>query len=62
MMTDFVATEPVWVVLTELAQLLPVEVGQQFTSSQVCELFNDQDEAEARAAEVGWVPDDTDTV
>jgi hypothetical protein len=59
-MTDFVATEPVWLVLVERAELIAVETGQQFTSSQVVELFTDQAEAEARAVEVGWQPDDLD--
>jgi len=57
-MTDFVADVPTWVVLTERAELIAVEVGQQFTSSQVCELFTDQTAAEARAVQVGWQPDD----
>ena len=60
MTTDFVATEPVWVVLVERAELIEVETGQQFTSSQVLELFTDQAEAEARAVQVGWEPDDLD--
>ena len=57
-MTDFVADVPTWVVLVERAELIGVETGQQFTSSQVCELFTDQAEAEARAVQVGWQPDD----
>jgi len=57
-MTDFVADVPTWVVLTERAELIAVETGQQFTSSQVCELFTDQAEAETRAVQVGWQPDD----
>lgn len=57
-MTDFVATEPTWVVLTELAQLIAVQTGQQLTSSQVLEVFTDRADAEARAVEVGWVPDE----
>lgn len=60
MTTDFVATEPVWAVLVERAELFQVETGQQFTSSQVLELFTDRTEAEARAVEVGWEPDDLD--
>ena len=60
MMTDFVADVPTWVVLVERAELIGVEVGQQFTSSQVLELFTDQAAAEARAVQVGWTPDDPD--
>ena len=60
MTTDFVADEPTWVVLTERAELIGVETGQQFTSSQVCELFTDQSQAEARAVQAGWEPDDLD--
>jgi hypothetical protein len=55
-MTDFVATETTWVVLTELAQLIEVEVAHQFTSRQVCEVFTNEAEAIARAIEIGWVP------
>lgn len=54
-MLDFVADTPTWVVLTELAQLVAVEPGQQFTSNQVCEQFSDEVAATARAIEVGWV-------
>jgi hypothetical protein len=60
MMTDFVADVPTWVVLTERAELIGVQTGQQFTSSQVLELFTDQAEAEARAVQVGWQPDGLD--
>jgi hypothetical protein len=58
-MIDFVATEPTWVVLTERAELLQVDVGLQFTSNQVCEVFTDEVEARAAAVAAGWVePDD----
>ena len=60
MITDFVADEPVWAVLVERAELIAVGTGQQFTSAQVLELFTDQAEAEARAVQVGWQPDDVD--
>jgi hypothetical protein len=58
-MTDFVATEPTWVVLTERAELLAVEVGQQFTTGQVCNVFTDETDAVAAAVAVGWTdPED----
>jgi hypothetical protein len=57
-MTDFVASEPTWVVLTDLAQLLAVEVGQQFTSNHPCQVFTDEAEAVAYADSIGWVPDE----
>ena len=61
-MTDFVATAPVWMVLVERAELITVETGQQFTSSQVCEQYDTQAAAEARMVELdpAWTPDDLD--
>jgi hypothetical protein len=55
-MTDFVASEPAWVVLSDLAQLLTVEVGQQFTTNQTCQVFTVEAEAVAYAESIGWVP------
>jgi hypothetical protein len=57
-MTDFIATQTTWVVLTELAQLIEVEPDHQFTSAQVCEIYTDKTEAIARAIEIGWTPED----
>jgi hypothetical protein len=57
-MTDFIATQTTWVVLTELAQLIEVEPDHQFTSQQVCEIYTDKTEAIARAIEIGWTPED----
>jgi hypothetical protein len=57
-MTDFIATQTTWVVLTELAQLIKVELDHQFTSAQVCEIYTDKTEAIARAIEIGWTPED----
>jgi hypothetical protein len=57
-MTDFIATQTTWVVLTELAQLIEVELNHQFTSQQVCEVYTDKTEAIARAIEIGWTPED----
>jgi hypothetical protein len=56
-MTDFKATVPTWVVLSDLAQLLAVKVGQQFTSNHPCQVFTDEDEAVAYAESIGWVPE-----
>ena len=62
MTTDFVADEPVWVVLLERVELIGVETGQQFTSSQVCEQYDNQTDAEARMVDLdpAWTPDDLD--
>jgi hypothetical protein len=62
MTTDFVATEPVWMVLVERVELIGVEVGQQFTSSQVCEQYDTQAAAEARMVglDPDWTSDDPD--
>lgn len=62
MTTDFVADQPVWMVLTERIELIGVEVGQQFTSAQVCEQYDDQVAAEARMVELdpNWTPDNLD--
>jgi hypothetical protein len=59
-MTDFVATVPTWVVLSDLAQLLAVEVGQQFTTNQTCQVFTVEAEAMVYAQSIGWVPDEPD--
>jgi hypothetical protein len=56
-MTDFVASEPTWVVLTDKAELIPVEVGQQFTSNHPCDVFTDEATAVAYAESIGWVPE-----
>jgi hypothetical protein len=53
-MTDFVATEPTWVVLTERAELLTVDVGQRFSTGQVCDVFTVEADAVAAAVAVGW--------
>jgi hypothetical protein len=55
-MTDFVATVPTWVVLTDLVQLCSVDVGQQFTANHPCEVFTDDAEAVAYALSIGWTP------
>jgi hypothetical protein len=62
MMTDFVADVPVWMVLVERVELVPVDTGQQFTSAQVCELYDTQAAAEARMVglDPAWTPDDLD--
>jgi hypothetical protein len=57
-MTDFIATQTTWVVLTELAQLIEVKPDHQFTSAQVCEIYTDEGEAIARAIEIGWTTED----
>lgn len=64
MMTDFVATENVWIVLSEKVELIVVEVGQQFTSSQVCEQYATENDAHVRMVELdpNWTPDDHLTV
>ena len=56
-MTDFVATEPKWVVLIDKVELIAVEVGQQFTSSHPLEIFSVEAEAVAFAESLGWQPD-----
>jgi hypothetical protein len=57
-MTDFVASEPTWVVLTDKAELIPVDVGQQFTTNQTCQVFTVEAEAMVYAQSIGWVPDE----
>lgn len=58
-MTDFMAEEPMWVVLTELVKLVIVEPTQQFTSGQVCEVFMSEELAHERMLELdpNWVDD-----
>ena len=58
MTTDFVADQPVWMVLTERVELIGVEVGQQFTSAQVSEQYDTQAAAEARMVDLDpdWTP------
>ena len=56
-MTDFYADVPTWVVLIDQAQLIAVEVGQQFTSSQTLQIFTDESEAIAFAISIGWQPE-----
>ena len=58
MTTDFVATAPVWVVLTERIELVQVDTGQQFTSAQVCEQYDTQAAAQARMVDLDpdWTP------
>jgi hypothetical protein len=51
-MIDFVAEEKKWVVLTERVELIPVEIDQQFTSSQVCEIYDNEEEAHNRMIEL----------
>jgi hypothetical protein len=51
-MIDFVAEEKTWVVLTERVELIPVEIDQQFTSSQVCEIYDNEEEAHNRMIEL----------
>lgn len=61
-MTDFYAGVPTWVVLIDQQQLIAVEVGQQFTSSQNLEMFTDEAEATAFALSIGWEPRQSDVV
>jgi hypothetical protein len=58
--TNFYATEPTWVVLDDLAQLLTVDTGQQFTTGHPCHIFTDEAEAIAYAISIGWEPDEAD--
>ena len=62
MTTDFIATEPTWMVLVERVELIPVDTGQQFTSPQVCEQYDTEAAAEARMVglDPDWTPDDPD--
>jgi hypothetical protein len=55
--TDFKATQPTWVVLDDLAQLLTVDTGQQFTTGHPCHIFTDEAEAVAYAISIGWEPE-----
>ena len=56
-MIDFMAEKPMWVVLTELVELVVVEPDQQFTSGQVCEVFMSEALAHERMLELdpNWV-------
>jgi hypothetical protein len=56
-MTDFTATQPTWVVLDDLIELLPVDTGQRFTSNHPNHIFTDEAEAIAYAISIGWQPD-----
>jgi hypothetical protein len=56
-MTDFVATEPTWVVLDDLIQLIEVDTGQRFTSNHPNHIFTDEAEAIAYAISIGWEPE-----
>lgn len=56
-MTDFYADVPTWVVLIDQVQLIPVEVGQQFTSNHPLEIFTDELEAIEFAISIGWQPE-----
>jgi hypothetical protein len=56
-MTDFVASEPTWVVLIDQVLLLPVDVGQQFSSMHPLQIFTDEAEAVAFAESLGWQPE-----
>jgi hypothetical protein len=55
--TDFYADVPTWVVLIDQAQLIAVEVGQQFTSNHPLEIFTDELEAIEFAISIGWQPE-----
>jgi hypothetical protein len=59
-MTDFVATQPTWVVLDDLIELLEVDTGQRFTSGHPCHIFTDESEAIAYAISIGWEPEGTE--
>jgi len=56
-MTDFTATQPTWVVLDDLIELLAVDTGQRFTSNHPNHIFTDEAEAIAYAISIGWQPD-----
>lgn len=55
-MIDFVADVPTWVVLIDQAELIAVEVGQQFTSNHPLQIFTDKLEAIEFAVSIGWQP------
>lgn len=59
--TDFTATEPTWVVLSARPELVKVDTGQQFTTTQPAELFTDEQAAIVRATELGWSPPEEET-
>jgi hypothetical protein len=52
-MTDFIATTERFVLLTELCQIVEVDAGQEFTSNQVCEIFDTYEQAHTRALALG---------
>lgn len=52
MTTDLIATEPLWIVLVELVYLLPIAPSTQFTSSQICEIYDNEEEAHERMIEL----------
>jgi hypothetical protein len=59
-MTDFVATQPTWVVLDDLIELLTVDTGQRFSSNHPCHIFTNEAEAVAYAISIGWTPPEPD--